>query len=140
MTWVLYLIGMLALIGIWDVDSKLKKLLRNQNAEEPGGESRGGGSFDLSSLKDKKVKIYLNDDSEVYDSLYLYGHDAVTGEITDFDDSWVEFTFTAPRYEKVPEAKEGTGEYKLVPIKNANVTLYIRISDIESIDEVTDEN
>ena len=74
MTWVLYLIGMLALIGIWDVDSKLKKLLRNQNAEEPGGESNGGGSFDLSSLKDKKVKIYLNDDSEVYDSLYLYGH------------------------------------------------------------------
>ena len=102
MTWVLYLIGMLALIGIWDVDSKLKKLLRNQNAEEPGGESNGGGSFDLSSLKDKKVKIYLNEDSEVYDSLYLYGHDAVTGEITDFDDSWVEFTFTAPRYEKVP--------------------------------------
>ena len=43
MTWVLYLIGMLALIGIWDVDSKLKKLLRNQNAEEPGGESNGGG-------------------------------------------------------------------------------------------------
>ena len=140
MTWVLYLIGMLALIGIWDVDSKLKKLLRNQTDEGYSGEKTGGGSFDLGSLKNKKVKIYLNDDSEVYDSLYLYGHDAVTGEITDFDDSWVEFTFTAPRYEKVPEAKEGTGEYKLVPIKNANVTLYIRISDIESIDEVTDEN
>lgn len=140
MTWVLYLIGMLALIGIWEIDSKLKKLLRAQSAEGSDEKKTGGEAFSLSDLRNKKVKIYLNDDSEVYDSLYLYGHDAVTGEITDFDDSWVEFSFTAPRYEKVPEAKEGTGEYKLVPIKNAEVTLYIRISDIESIDEVTDEN
>ena len=134
MTWVLYMIGMLVLLGIWDVDSKLKKLLRNQNAEEPDGKSNGG-SFDLGSLKNKKVKIYLDDESEVQDSIYFYGHDAVTGEITDFDDHWVEFRFTAPRYEKVPEIKEGTEDYKLVPTKNAIVTQYIKISDIESIDE-----
>ena len=42
MTWVLYLIGMLALIGIWDVDSKLKKLLRNQTDEGYSGEKTGG--------------------------------------------------------------------------------------------------
>lgn len=140
MTWVLYMIGFLALFGIWEIDSKLKKLLRAQTTEGSDEKKTGSEPFSLSGLRNRKVKIYLNEDSEVYDSLYLYGHDAVTGEITDFDDSWVEFSFTAPRYEKVPEAKEGTDEYKLVPVKNAKVTLYIRISDIESIDEVTDEN
>ncbi|MBQ2160365.1 MAG: hypothetical protein II444_00875 [Firmicutes bacterium] len=138
MTWALYLIGMLALVGIWEIDSKLKKLLRAQGTENSDDKKASSEPFSLSDLKNKKVKIFLNDESEVQDEFYFYGHDAVIGEIMDFDDSWLEFRFTAPRYEKVPEAKEGTGEYKLVPLKNTTVTIYIRIADIESIDEVTE--
>ncbi|MBQ2160997.1 MAG: hypothetical protein II444_04095 [Firmicutes bacterium] len=136
MSWVLYFMGFIIMIGIWDLDTKMKRLLRAQNGS--GSVEEGSSSPDDLPLKDlmgKKVKIFVSDDCEIQDCIYFMGHDAVTGEITAFDDTWVEFTFTAPRYEKVPEQREGKEGYKPVPVKNAKVTTYLRISDIDSIDE-----
>ena len=141
MNWVLYMIGILALLGIWDVDSKLKKLLRAQNTE--GSDNKGsaaGTALSLESLIGKKVRIFLDDDCEIQDCIYFMGKDAVTGEIIGCDDTWAAFRYTAPRYEKVPERTEDSNEFKTVPVKGATVTQYLRISDIASIDEVTDEN
>ncbi|MBO5994570.1 MAG: hypothetical protein J6Q41_03575 [Firmicutes bacterium] len=121
MTWVLYFMIALALFGIWEVDAKVKKLLKQQTL--------GGGivgmvaedePFELKALKGRKVKIILDDDCEIMDQIYFMPGMAVAGEIVDYDDIWVVFRYT--------DKKEGTN------------LQYLRITDIESIDEVTDEN
>lgn len=121
MSWVMYVIGMMALIGIWGIDANVKKLLKQQTM---GGGIVGvvgdGGPFELKGLKGRKVKIILDDDTEIQDQIYFMTDRAVTGEIVDYDDTWVVFRY-----------KNKKGETNLQ---------YIRITDIESIDEVTDEN
>lgn len=121
MSWVMYVIGMMALIGIWGIDANVKKLLKQQTM---GGGIVGvvgdGGPFELKALKGRKVKIILDDDTEIQDQIYFMTDRAVTGEIVDYDDTWVVFRY-----------KNKKGETNLQ---------YIRITDVESIDEVTDEN
>ena len=62
------------------------------------------------------------------------------GEIVDHDDIWVAFRYSPKRYEKVPAGAGAEDPFRLEPVKGAVVTQYLRITDIESIDEVTDEN
>ena len=139
MTWVLLMITVFTLVSVWDLESKVKKLLRSQNLEGPEGkEAEANNDLALNSLLGKKVRIFLDDDCENQDCTYFMGSDAVTGEITGFDDTWVEFVFNAPRYEKVPVKTEAETVTITKPVKGAKITQYLRIADIESIGEVTE--
>ena len=141
MSWVLYMIGFLILIAVWDVDSKVKKLLRAQNMSGAGADAPDGSeSFDLEALKGRKVKIIVNEDCDWAETLDFMAVSAVPGEIIEYDDTWVVFRYTGGKYEKVPESTGTDAALKLVPVKGAEITRYIRISDIESIDEVKDED
>ena len=141
MTWVLYFICFLTLLAVWDVETKVKKLLRAQNIEgEDPTTAKAGGTFDFGSLKGKKVKIFLDDECEIEDCVDFTAGLEVEGEIVDFDDTWLAFRYRAKKYEKVPEKAGNETVYVARPVKGALVTQYIRIADIESIDEVINED
>ena len=136
--WALFMITVLTFIYVCDLGSKVKKLLRSQNLETEGKSNSDSKDLVLSSLIGKKVRIFIYDDCDIQDCTYFMGSDAVTGEITGFDDTWVEFVFNAPRYEKVPVETSTETVTVTKPVKGARVTQYLRIADIESIDEVTE--
>ena len=139
--WILFFIGAVALFNIFVIQSKVGKIYKTYAAGETGENNNAEALIPtLGPLMGKPVKIIVNEDCEIMDLDYFTAGSAVKAEIIDFDETWIVFRYTAPRYEKVPENVAGTTVNIKKPVKGAEVTQFLRITDIESIDEVTDEN
>ena len=66
------MITVFTLVSVWDLESKVKKLLRSQNLEGPEGkEAEANNDLALNSLLGKKVRIFLDDDCENQDCTYF---------------------------------------------------------------------
>lgn len=99
-----------------DIESKLKRVLENQDNNEIektiGNTNR---KIVFNEYLNKEVCIVLKDDIEMSEQHLFYAGEKNKGIITDFDDNWIIFNLKK---------------------KKENIKYYIRIKDIESIDEI----
>ena len=106
MEWAFLLFIIVLLI---DIEDKIRKMNRNNflNVEE-----KKISNLTINEYKDKKVSIVLKDVGMLSDEL---NNTKVIGEIIDFDNEWIVYQHNT---------------------KKEKITRYIRISYIESIDEI----
>ena len=112
MEWTGYVILILLLILI-DVESKLSKLIKNQNTDINKNDIHNI----LKKVVNKKVSLIIDNDS-IIDSHLFSDITNTVGVIKEYDDVWLLFEY---------ETKKDV------------VSRYFRISDITSINEVADK-
>lgn len=122
MEWVFY-IGVIFLLI--DIKEKIQKLQKNLSCTDKNTsciKENTKNNIAISQYLNKSVNIIVNEDAK-FSNLHLFsaGYNTI-GEIVDYDDDWIVFKY----YDKKYYNKD----------KKANVCQYIKISDIESIDEV----
>ena len=110
MEWILYGVMIIFLI---DIEEKIRKMNRNNFLNQS---QKNKSAFAINEYENKRVSIILKDIGLLADE-YLSANKNIVGEITDFDDEWIVYKY----YNKT---------------KKETILQYIRISYIESIDEV----
>lgn len=102
MEWIFYIGVILCLI---DIEQKLQNLSK---------EKKRSNRLPLKDYIGKKVSLVISND-DINNSYQFSSIQNMEGNITDFDDEWLEFTYMN---------------------KNKEYVQYFRIKDVESIDEI----
>lgn len=105
---ILWFVGFITLCICADIESKLNKLLKQNNSEKKK-------EINLSEYKGKQVSFSLTNEN-IFDHMTLYTSDLI-GEIIDYDNEWLVYQYQIKKKKEV-------------------VTQYIRIKDIISISEI----
>lgn len=122
MEWVFYIGVIFLLIDIKERIQKLQKNLSCTDKNTSCIKENNKNNIAISQYLNKRVNIIVNEDAK-FSNLHLFSAGSNTiGEIVDYDDDWIVFKY----YDKKYYNKD----------KKANVCQYIKVSDIESIDEV----
>lgn len=102
MEWIFYIGVIFCLI---DIEQKLQNLSKDE---------KRNNRLPLKDYLGKKVSLIISND-DINNSYQFSSTQNVEGNITDFDDEWLEFTYLN---------------------KNKEYVQYFRIKDVESIDEI----
>lgn len=111
MEWAFYVATIFLLI---DIEEKIRKL--NRNSEE-NLIFKSKKNIAIKDYLNKSVNIILKDNSELTDAYLFSATSKTIGKIIDYDYEWIIFKY----YNKT---------------KKKNILQYIKILDIESIDEL----